>query len=339
MNWTRSNDFVASASLHGGALVANYPWDGTSDGRTRYSMCDDDETFRYLAKVYSGSHISMLKSTEFSEGVTNGAAWYPLYGGMQDWNYIHGRCMDLTLEITENKWPMETELEDIWETNRLSMLLLVASLVKCGVHGHVVSSSSGLPIPASISVKGINFTVFARERYGDYHRLLSPGNSYEVTASMPGYTSRTAKVFVEEGMITRLDFSLDPMAGDQGEKALLKLVNVTDSDQESMLEKERIMRIHQVQNSFRKEDSVLAIRGQTQDTMSVKDKLWENIFLRKEQLKTAYDGDVIAELVTGHLKVTSICLMFGVLILFFFFMYRYRALFKVQKTSRHLVKL
>lgn len=32
-------------------------------------------------------------------------ARYPLYGGMQDWNYIHGNCFEITLEISDEKWP------------------------------------------------------------------------------------------------------------------------------------------------------------------------------------------------------------------------------------------
>lgn len=35
---------------------------------------------------------------------------YPLYGGMQDWNYIHAGCFELTLEISDNKWPNATEV-------------------------------------------------------------------------------------------------------------------------------------------------------------------------------------------------------------------------------------
>lgn len=30
---------------------------------------------------------------------------YPLYGGMQDWNYLHAGCLDITIEVAENKWP------------------------------------------------------------------------------------------------------------------------------------------------------------------------------------------------------------------------------------------
>lgn len=35
---------------------------------------------------------------------------YPIYGGMQDWNYIHGGCFELTLEISDNKWPPAIEV-------------------------------------------------------------------------------------------------------------------------------------------------------------------------------------------------------------------------------------
>ncbi|KAL4556706.1 hypothetical protein LXL04_034863 [Taraxacum kok-saghyz] len=105
MRWLKDIRFTASASLHGGALVANYPWDETEDKSKSYYACPDDETFKYMAKVYSGSHFNMSKSEEFESGITNGAQWYPIYGGMQDWNYIFADCFELTLEITDNKWP------------------------------------------------------------------------------------------------------------------------------------------------------------------------------------------------------------------------------------------
>ncbi|KAL0324885.1 UNVERIFIED_CONTAM: Carboxypeptidase SOL1 [Sesamum radiatum] len=130
MSWMEEIRFTASASLHGGALVANYPWDGTEDRKKNYYECPDDDTFRYLASLYSRSHYNMSLSKEFPGGITNGAFWYPIYGGMQDWNYIHHGCFELTLEISDNKWPNATELPTLWEYNRMSMLNLVANLVK-----------------------------------------------------------------------------------------------------------------------------------------------------------------------------------------------------------------
>lgn len=68
--------------------MANYPWDGTLDRQTHYAASPDDATFRYLARVYSKAHSNMASSREFEGGITNGAAWYPLWGGMQ----VRGSC-------------------------------------------------------------------------------------------------------------------------------------------------------------------------------------------------------------------------------------------------------
>ncbi|KAF5194662.1 Carboxypeptidase sol1 [Thalictrum thalictroides] len=208
MSWLKERQFTASASLHGGALVANYPWDGSQDKRRTYTTCPDDKTFRYMANVYSHSHYNMSLSEEFQDGITNGAAWYPIYGGMQDWNYIYGGCFELTLEISDDKWPNAKELPTIWEYNRLSMLNLVASLVKTGIHGRILSSETGKPLPASIEIKGINSTVKAGDAFGDYHRMVVPGESYEVIAMVPGYKSKATHILLDDHSMS-LDFVLD----------------------------------------------------------------------------------------------------------------------------------
>ena len=63
--------------------MANYPWDGTEDRTTRYSESPDDKAFIHLARVYAEAHATMSGSPEFPGGITNGAHWYPLWGGMQ----------------------------------------------------------------------------------------------------------------------------------------------------------------------------------------------------------------------------------------------------------------
>ena len=55
-------------------------------------------------------------------GTTNGAAWYPIYGSMQDWNYVAGDCFELTLELSPGKWPAEGGLAQLWEDNRDALL-------------------------------------------------------------------------------------------------------------------------------------------------------------------------------------------------------------------------
>ncbi|CAL8087170.1 unnamed protein product [Calicophoron daubneyi] len=53
IRWSRLYPFVLSASLHGGALVAVYPYDGSFDHTVHYSSSPDDATFRDLALSYS----------------------------------------------------------------------------------------------------------------------------------------------------------------------------------------------------------------------------------------------------------------------------------------------
>ncbi|KAK9748727.1 hypothetical protein RND81_02G076100 [Saponaria officinalis] len=231
MRWLRRIQFTASASLHGGALVANYPWDGTQNQRKDYYACPDDQTFQYLASVYSRSHYNMSLSKEFPGGITNGAAWYPIYGGMQDWNYIHAGCLELTLEVSDNKWPNASELPTIWEYNRMSMLNLVATIVKTGVHGRIFSSDNGKPLPAFIMIEGINQTTKARVGIADYHRLLVPGMKYEVKASMPGYKSKSTTIMLEE--VTTVDFILEPEAN-RVNKALETVCDCTGSTKTSL---------------------------------------------------------------------------------------------------------
>ncbi|XP_019069155.1 carboxypeptidase SOL1 isoform X2 [Solanum lycopersicum] len=168
MRWLDEIRFTASASLHGGALVANYPWDGTENKK------------------------------------------YPIYGGMQDWNYLHAGCFELTLEISDDKWPNASELPTLFEYNKMSMLNLVASLVKTGIHGRIFSSDEGKPLPASIAIKGLNSTIHARETLADYHRLLVPDRKYEVIATMPGYKPRSTSIMLGEEAMT-VDFVMDPV--------------------------------------------------------------------------------------------------------------------------------
>jgi carboxypeptidase D len=125
MAWVTSRRFAASLAMHEGALVANYPWDGTPNKTTEYTACPDDATFRHLAELYARAHRTMAlpSNKEFPRGgTTNGAAWYPIYGSMQDYSYVVGRCMELTLEVSLRKWPAEGGLAELFEDNREAML-------------------------------------------------------------------------------------------------------------------------------------------------------------------------------------------------------------------------
>ena len=60
MNWSLANRFVLSANLHGGALVANYPFDDSAkdfisdpDPKTEFNPTEENDIFKHLASTYA----------------------------------------------------------------------------------------------------------------------------------------------------------------------------------------------------------------------------------------------------------------------------------------------
>lgn len=41
---------------------------------------------------------------------------------MQDYNYLHGNCLEVTFELSCCKYPLATELQKEWDLNRESLL-------------------------------------------------------------------------------------------------------------------------------------------------------------------------------------------------------------------------
>merc|ERR1711936_274955 len=91
--------FVLSANMHGGDLVANYPYDeSSSDNPTEYTASPDDMTFRNLAREYAGNHPRM--SDPRTPGCDDSVS-----GGMQDFNYLASNDFEITLELGCDKFP------------------------------------------------------------------------------------------------------------------------------------------------------------------------------------------------------------------------------------------
>ena len=202
LKWIAANNFVLSSNLHGGAVVAVYPYDDTPSGTTGREVSPDNKFFERVAKTYSYNHPYMWRaedfchySEHFKDGITNGAEWYSLSGGMQDWNYLHSNCFEILIEMACCKFPRGTELQGLFEEHYYS-LFAFATQVHMGAKGFVVDEKKKPLIGAKITVEGIRHSIVSGF-FGDFYRLLTPGK-YNITASYEGKVPVTKEVVIEE---------------------------------------------------------------------------------------------------------------------------------------------
>ena len=206
---------VLSANFHGGTVVANYPRDGNAAGSSIYSPCPDDALFVSLSRTYADLNPAMRTSNSdpsYTNGICNGADWYVIYGGLQDWNYVWHGNREITLEVTATKWPAASTLPGHWNDNREAMLAYLER-VHAGVRGIVRDVITGAPLSARIHVAGTwEGDTFTDPQVGDYHRVLLPGR-YDLEVSATGYASAFVRdVVVASGPAVRRDVDLLPLA-------------------------------------------------------------------------------------------------------------------------------
>lgn len=75
IEWMKSVPFILSASLHGGTLVASYPYDNDNNKRGQKHASPDDDILQRLALVYATRHAEMSKGKPCpgaKEGYPNG---------------------------------------------------------------------------------------------------------------------------------------------------------------------------------------------------------------------------------------------------------------------------
>ncbi|CAH1716001.1 unnamed protein product [Aphis gossypii] len=211
IEWLKSVPFVMSLSLHGGALVANFPYDGSPDSSSNFnydskdweSLTPDDDVFRFLAKQYADLHPTMHNGLsceedylKFKDGITNGAAWYQIIGSMQDYNYVWHGCMEITLEMSCCKYPPATLLEPHWK-DHLKPLLTWMRQAQRGIKGIVTNRITGNPIPNAM------VSLTDRENYvnttvnGEYWKILLSG-VYKLRVKAIGYHEKIVRVKVPE---------------------------------------------------------------------------------------------------------------------------------------------
>jgi len=205
MNWTWAHSPALGANYHGGELVVNYPYDNDGLGST-YSPSPDETEYYWLSEQYASHNPPMWASTDFTHGITNGAAWYAIDGGLQDWMYRYQGVYHITMEISVTKSPAYSLMAQFWTENRESMLYYMEGCLT-GARGIVTAAATGAPLYATVTVVGRTSKVYTDPDGGDYHRILRPG-TYQLKFDAPGYSSITLPVTVTSGNATRLDVAM-----------------------------------------------------------------------------------------------------------------------------------
>lgn len=152
------------------------------------NLAPDDAVFKKLALTYATPHPAMSKGGNceqetFPKGITNGAFWYEVVGGMQDFNYVHSNCFEVTFELSCCKFPYASTLPEEWRKNKESLLAYIES-VHWGVKGFVIDENGEPILDADIIVEEINHNVTTSNQ-GEYWRLLTPG-TYTMRAASYG---------------------------------------------------------------------------------------------------------------------------------------------------------
>ncbi|HPV14575.1 MAG TPA: M14 family zinc carboxypeptidase [Candidatus Cloacimonadota bacterium] len=212
MDFANSRDFVFGANFHGGAEVVNYPWDYT------YTLHPDDAWFISSSLVYASNAQANGPSGYFtgisSNGITNGADWYSIAGGRQDWMNYTRNGREVTIECSNTKLPSASTMPNYWSYNYEAMLSYL-ELALDGIHGTVVDAY-GNPLAATISIAGYDNTYSIVETdatHGDFYRYLQPG-TYTLTVTTAGYDPQDVQVTVNANQMTPLNVVFGELPND-----------------------------------------------------------------------------------------------------------------------------
>lgn len=190
MTLADNNHFVLSANFHGGTEVVNYPFDNT------YTNHADDDWFFLVSKEYAvncqndgpSGYMDASYSNSQWPGVTEGADWYQVFGGRQDFMNFYHQCKEITIELSNVKTIPAHLLDDHWDYNREA---LIEYLIQgtYGFQGTVKDITSNSPIEATITIVGhdaVGSHTVSSLPHGDFYRPIISG-TYDILIEAPCY--------------------------------------------------------------------------------------------------------------------------------------------------------
>ena len=236
MQLAEDYQFTMAAHYHGGAELMNYPWDND------YARHADDAWWQLVSREYADLAQNAAQSTdpyymtEEENGITNGADWYRIGGGRQDYMNYYRQCREVTIECSSTKCPPASQLPNFWNYNFNSIFAYMNQAL-FGIHGTVKDAATKQPIKATIEILNHdkNYSkVESQLPCGDFHRPIKAG-TYTVEIKSEGYFPAQYVVTVADGQTTTLNVELEAGEGlipdfeaDETNVAIGATVNFTD---------------------------------------------------------------------------------------------------------------
>lgn len=190
MNFQAKRNFALSANFHGGSEVVNYPWDTSDEPHPL------DSLIQTLSLSYSRLAPYIYNSPEFPQGIVNGFAWYEVNGGMQDWSEHWYNDLQVTIELSNAKWPNYSEIPRFYQENKKALIQYIKNIHQgAGFYFKDASQSGTVTVQrAGRDIGTYNF------RNGEFYRVLEPG-AYEFVVNARGRTVNFSKVVTADTIV------------------------------------------------------------------------------------------------------------------------------------------
>jgi hypothetical protein len=196
-------------TLHAYGEYIIYPY-----GCTSYGQVSDERD------LFQAEGEKILAVLENDDGQTNSFELSPSDGtdGMaQDTYYGSFGTYAYLIEVGRSFQPDYSSMRDVTVTRlrKAWQILLDQTLTAPQINGKTTNSSTGEPIPATVTLAELPLSNGETPRRanvnGHYNILARNNNTYHATFSLPGYCSQERDVTVGDGPVT-VDIALDPSA-------------------------------------------------------------------------------------------------------------------------------